>query len=150
MEKVNVEVKKLDENAIVPEYAHETDACFDLHALEATVLAPHKSMLVKTGLAYKIPVGYEIQVRPRSGHAFKSGVTVLNTPGTIDSDYRGDLGVILINHSNNPFVIKQGARVAQGAIKPVYTADFTIVDELDDTERSDGGFGSTGDGTEIN
>lgn len=140
---VTIKYTKLDENAVLPEYAHYTDACFDLFALEGGTLKPHRHVLVKTGLAYALPVDYEIQVRPRSGNANKKMVTVLNTPGTIDQDYRGDLGVILINHSNSPFVWEAGQAIAQGAVKPVYRADFVEVDKLDVTERNDGGFGST-------
>jgi len=141
--KIKVKFKRLAEGAKVPEYAHSTDACFDIFALEAGVVEAHKHVLIKTGLAYALPEDYEIQVRPRSGHAYKKMITVLNTPGTIDEDYRGDLGVIIINHSNEAFSWEAGAAVAQGAIKPVYRAEFTKVDEVNETERSDGGFGST-------
>jgi len=142
---MNVEIKyiKLDKEAVLPKYAHDTDACFDIFALEGGKLRPHMHVLVKTGLAYALPADYEIQIRPRSGNAYKKMVTVLNTPGTIDQDYRGDLGVILVNHSNNPFVWEAGQAIAQGAIKPVYRADFIEVDTLDETVRGGGGFGST-------
>ncbi len=141
--KVPVKFKKLDENAIVPKYAHAGDACFDLFALEAGEVKPHKHVLIKTGLAYALPEDYEIQVRPRSGNAYKKMITVLNTPGTIDEIYRGDLGVILINHSNNPWSWEAGQAVAQGAIKPVHYADFEEIDELPDSVRGVAGFGST-------
>lgn len=143
---VPVKFKKLDENAIVPEYAHDTDACFDIFALEGGTVRPHKHVLIKTGLAYALPPNFEIQVRPRSGNANKHVVTVLNAPGTIDEDYRGDLGVILINHSNNPFTWEAGKAIAQGAVKPVFRAKFIESDDLDDTERGEGGFGSTDEG----
>jgi dUTP pyrophosphatase len=141
--KVRVKFKKLHEDAIVPRYAHSTDACFDLHALEGGELRAHRSVLVKTGLAYALPEDWEIQVRPRSGPAYKNMITVLNTPGTIDEDYRGDLGVILINHSNSVFKWDAGDRIAQGSLKPVYRAVFEE-DDLGETDRGNGGFGSTG------
>ena len=101
-------------------------------------------MLVPTGLKFGIPQGYEIQVRPRSGLAFKNGITVLNTPGTIDSDYRGELKVLLINHSQTPFTITHGMRIAQIVIAPVYRAEFVIQEVLETTARGEGGFGHTG------
>lgn len=144
LRQVPVEIKKLDKNAIVPKYAHDSDACFDLHALEGGRIMPGEHALVKTGLAYGLPEAYEIQVRPRSGHAYKKGITVLNSPGTIDPDYTGDLGVILVNHGHEPFLYEAGDRIAQAAVKPVYHAEFTLVDELHSTVRGAGGFGHTG------
>lgn len=111
---------------------------------EDLVLAPGARALVPTGLALEVPPGYEVQVRPRSGLAHRHGVTLLNTPGTIDSDYRGPLGVILINLGSEPFVIRRGERIAQLVVAPVARAAFREVDLLGASERGPGGFGSTG------
>src|SRR5690606_14491161 len=107
-------------------------------------LRPLERVLVKTGLFIELPLGYEAQVRPRSGLAFKNGITVLNTPGTIDADYRGEIGVILINLSNEDFVIENGERIAQMVIARHEQATWELVEELSETERGVGGFGSTG------
>jgi dUTP pyrophosphatase len=107
-------------------------------------LAPMQRAVCPTGLRVAIPVGYEMQIRPRSGLASKHGITLPNTPGTIDSDYRGPLGVSLINLGTKPYTIRHGDRVAQAVVAPVIRADFAVVDRLDDTERGQGGFGSTG------
>ncbi len=114
---------------------------------ETLTLAPGASALVPTGFAFAIPAGFEGQVRPRSGLAAKHGVTVLNTPGTIDADYRGEVKVILVNHGAAPFAIERGMRIAQLVIAPVVAPAFTEVTELPETERGAGGFGSTGTGT---
>lgn len=106
-------------------------------------IAPGGRALIPTGLKMALPVGYEAQVRPRSGLALKHGITVLNTPGTIDSDYRGDVGVVLINHGTEPFDVRQGDRIAQLVINKIEQVEFEIVDALDDTARGAGGFGST-------
>jgi dUTP pyrophosphatase len=111
---------------------------------EELVLAPGARALVPTGLALEVPPGYEVQVRPRSGLAHRHGVTLLNTPGTIDSDYRGPLGVILINLGSEPFVVRRGERIAQLVVAPVVQAAFREVDLLAVSERGQGGFGSTG------
>jgi dUTP pyrophosphatase len=111
---------------------------------ENLTLNPGKRLLVPTGLKLEIPTGFEIQVRPRSGLAFKNGVTLVNTPGTIDSDYRGELKIILINLGDEPFVIKPGDRIAQLVVMPVTQARFEEVKDLEVTERGIGGFGSTG------
>ncbi|MDO6485845.1 dUTP diphosphatase [Shimia thalassica] len=110
------------------------------------ILAPGERSLVPTGLRIEIPEGYEVQVRPRSGLALKHGITLPNTPGTIDSDYRGPLGIIVMNAGNEPFHIEHGARIAQLIVAPVLQASFTIAQDLSDTERGSGGFGSTGVG----
>ncbi len=122
------------------------DICanFPVQARGGITLASGARALVPTGLRVAIPEGFEIQVRPRSGLALKQGVTLLNTPGTIDSDYRGPLGVIVINHGRAPFEIAHGMRIAQIVVAPVVQAGFELVDDLDDTERGAGGFGSTG------
>ena len=114
-------------------------------AVEApVVLAPGERMLIPTGFALDVPEGYEVQIRPRSGLALRSGVTLLNSPGTIDSDYRGELKVILINHGDTTFVVQRGDRVAQLVLAPVTLASWLEVEELDVTTRGEGGFGSTG------
>ena len=129
-----------------PHYGTEASAGVDLRANieEAITLKPLERTLVKTGLFIELPIGYEAQVRPRSGLAYKNGVTVLNTPGTIDADYRGEIGVILVNLSNEDFVIENGERVAQMVIAKHEQAEWSLVENLSDTERGAGGFGSTG------
>lgn len=130
----------------LPEYATEASAGLDLRANIDSPLTLNslERVLVKTGLFIELPIGYEAQVRPRSGLAFKNGVTVLNTPGTIDADYRGEIGVILVNLSTTPFVIEDGERVAQLVIAKHEQAEWQLVKELTTTERGAGGFGSTG------
>lgn len=137
-------IKKLNNDAPTPEYATYGSAGFDLRAAHNAKVFSKKHTVVNTGLRLQIPQGYEMQIRPRSGLALKHGVTVLNTPATIDSDYTGEIRVILINHGDEVFSIKKGDRIAQGVICKVYHADFEIVDALDNTERGNGGFGSTG------
>jgi dUTP pyrophosphatase len=127
-----------------PAYATEGAAGLDVVAAEDLTLDPGKRQAVATGFAIAIPAGYEVQVRPRSGLALKHGITCLNTPGTIDSDYRGEVKVILANLGQEPFEVKRGERIAQLVPAPVLRADFHEVEELDDTERGHGGFGSTG------
>lgn len=143
---VPVPVKRLPhfEGLELPAYATEGAAGMDVLAAEEVTLAPGARHAVATGLAFAIPPGFEIQVRPRSGLALKHGITVPNTPGTIDSDYRGELKVILINHGSQPFAIVRGDRVAQLVLAPVTRASWLKVDELDHTGRGEGGFGSTG------
>jgi len=132
----------------LPTYETAGSAGMDLRAAvpEAAplTLAPGARALVPTGLSIGLPLGYEAQVRPRSGLALKHGVTCLNSPGTIDSDYRGEVGVILINHGQEPFVIKRGERIAQMIISPVVQSSWIEVETLDETARGAGGFGSTG------
>ena len=145
-EAVKVQVKRLP-NGVgleLPRYATEGAAGMDVVSAETVSIAPGARHPVATGLALAIPQGYEIQVRPRSGLALKHGVTVPNTPGTIDSDYRGELKVIMINHGTEPFAIARGDRVAQLVLAPVTQAAWVEVDELDETDRGEGGFGSTG------
>jgi dUTP pyrophosphatase len=128
----------------LPSYATEHAAGLDVVAAESLVLAPGARHAVATGFAIAIPAGYEVQVRPRSGLALKHGVTCLNTPGTIDSDYRGEVKVILANLGEGPFEIVRGERIAQLVPAPVLRARFEEVEDLDDTVRGAGGFGSTG------
>lgn len=144
--RINVELKLLDATATIPAYAHEGDSGFDLVAniSHDIVLTKGHRHCVSTGLAVAVPVGYELQVRSRSGLALKNGIAVLNSPGTIDAGYRGEVGVILINHGDDDFVIKNGMKIAQGVIAPIMRAEFIVVSELSDTSRGDGGYGSTG------
>jgi dUTP pyrophosphatase len=148
--KVTVELQRLPHAEGLPLPAYQTNdaAGLDLMAAvpenEPLTLAPGQYALVPTGLAIALPPGYEAQVRPRSGLAAKHGVTVLNSPGTIDADYRGEIKVILINHGQAAFVIKRGERIAQMVIAPVVQAALVPVAELSSTDRGAGGFGSTG------
>ena len=130
----------------LPEYATPLSAGLDLRAnIDVPVtLHPMERRLIGTGLYMALPPGFEAQVRPRSGLALKHGITVLNTPGTIDADYRGEIKVLLVNLSNEPFVINEGERIAQMVVAKHEQADFALVSELDETERGDGGYGHTG------
>ena len=130
----------------LPQYATAQSAGMDLRAntTEPFTLNPLERKLVPTGLFIALSEGYEAQVRPRSGLALKHGITVLNTPGTIDADYRGEIGVVLVNLSNEPFTIEPGERIAQMVIAKHEQADFLVVEELDETERGAGGYGHTG------
>ncbi|KHL24366.1 deoxyuridine 5'-triphosphate nucleotidohydrolase [Croceibacterium mercuriale] len=143
---VSVRILRLPHGAglALPAYATAGAAGMDVLAAEDVTLAPGARHAVATGLALAIPPGFEIQVRPRSGLALKHGISVPNTPGTIDSDYRGELKVILINHGSEPFAIARGDRVAQLVLAPVVQAAWDEVEALDTTERGAGGFGSTG------
>lgn len=145
MNKVNIKcvAKK---GAVIPQYKTVGAAGADICAFvnEKMVLKPGKRVLVPTGLYFAIPEGFEVQIRPRSGLAAKNGVTVLNTPGTIDSDYRGEIKVILINLGEEDFEISNGDRIAQMVVSPVTVCDFDVVNSLDETDRGTGGFGSTG------
>ncbi|MEM1051223.1 MAG: dUTP diphosphatase [Pseudomonadota bacterium] len=145
-DQVHVEVKRLPhgDGLPLPAYATEGAAGMDVVSAEDVTIACGARHAVATGLSVAIPQGYEIQVRPRSGLAFKHGITVPNTPGTIDSDYRGELKVLLINHGPEEFVISRGDRVAQLVVAPVTQGVWQEVDELDATDRGTGGFGSTG------
>jgi dUTP pyrophosphatase len=131
-------------SAVLPAYARPGDAGMDVCACEAATLQPGERKLVKTGLVMELPHGTEAQMRPRSGLALKSGVTLLNTPGTIDEGYRGEVGVILINLSDQPFEVQPGMRIAQMVIAPVLHVDTAEVAEVSGTARGTGGFGSTG------
>lgn len=142
-ERVKVQIKKLSEDAVIPQYAHKTDAGADVYAIEDVTLKPHETQLIKTGISVAIPVGYEIQVRPRSGLSLKTGLRVANAPGTIDSDYRGEVCVIMTNTANLSQTINKGDKIAQLVISAVPMIDWVEVDELDPTERGEGGFGST-------
>ena len=134
----------LAEGAVLPEYQTAGSSGMDLRSTCPIELAPMERRLVPTGVRIELPEGYEGQVRPRSGLALKKGVTILNAPGTIDSDYRGEIGVILINLSSEPVKLDQGERIAQLVIVPVTHVRLEQVEELGETERGEGGFGSTG------
>lgn len=152
---MTIKFKKLYPDAHIPESAHPGDAGIDLRAYvehpqgqppEARVktIRPGNRALIKTGLSCELPPGTELQIRPRSGLAFKNGITVLNTPGTIDEGYRGEIGVILFNSSPVAFKVMHGMKIAQACLKKVLEFDIEEVDELSETSRGEGGFGSTG------
>jgi dUTP pyrophosphatase len=143
---IDIRLKRLahGEGLPAPAYASEGAAGLDVVAAESLKLPPGGRHAVSTGFAIAIPQGFEVQVRPRSGLALKHGITCLNTPGTIDSDYRGEVKVILANLGSEPFEVVRGERIAQLVPAPVLKARFTEVDELDETARGGGGFGSTG------
>lgn len=144
IESVLVGVKKLDKEGKIPVYSSEEAAGADLHSVEEVTIQPGERKLVRTGIAIELKPGFQAEVRPRSGLALKHGITVVNTPGTIDSDYRGEIGVILINHGDKPFEIKVGDRIAQLVIMPVILGDFSWTSALTESARGEGGFGSTG------
>lgn len=141
---MKINIQKLKPNAVVPQYMTVGSAGFDLSATEAITLQPNERALIGTGLAFELNYATELQIRPRSGLAYKYGVTVLNSPATIDSDYRGEVKVLLINHGSEPFVINEGDRIAQGVIAPIEKAIFSTTNYLNETLRQNGGFGSTG------
>lgn len=136
--------KKINKNAITPTYAKEGDSCCDLYAVEDVTITPGQRRLIDTGIVIGLPQNFEAQIRPRSGNAWNHGITVLNTPGTIDWGYRNSIKVILINHGANYFIIKKGDKIAQMKFSPVYKGHFIEVDELNETERGTDGIGSTG------
>ncbi|HBX49828.1 MAG: deoxyuridine 5'-triphosphate nucleotidohydrolase [Bacteroidetes bacterium RIFOXYA12_FULL_35_11] len=142
---MNIRIVNKSKHAL-PQYSTKFSAGVDLRAnLDAVVtLKPLQRALISTGLFIELPVGYEAQIRPRSGLALKKGISVLNTPGTIDADYRGEIGVILVNLSNEEFVVEDGERICQMVIARHEIAEWILVDELQETERGAGGFGSTG------
>ena len=141
---LSVKVLRLHDRAKLPQYQHKNDAGMDVTAVDNHVINVGDRRLIPTGLAFEIPEYCMIDVRPRSGLALKKGITVLNSPGTIDSNYRGELAVILINHGDEPFVIHAGDRIAQIVFSPFYTATLIESDLLEDSDRGSGGFGSTG------
>ena len=134
----------LEPNAVLPEYQTAGSAGMDLRSIEEAVLAPMERKLVRTGVRVQIPAGHEGQVRPRSGLALRHGISMVNSPGTIDSDYRGEIAVILINLGADAVKLERGERIAQLVIVPVAQATLQTVEQLDETERGGGGFGSTG------
>ncbi|MDC3145612.1 dUTP diphosphatase [Candidatus Pelagibacter sp.] len=143
---VKIKIKKLDSKVKIPQYKTEGSSGMDLMAFvkRSLKIKPNSSELIPTGISVAIPEDTEIQIRPRSGLAVNSQISVLNTPGTIDSDYRGELKVILFNHGVDDFIVNNGDRIAQMVLMPVLKASFDEVGELPDTVRGSGGFGSTG------
>ncbi|MGB3402330.1 MAG: dUTP diphosphatase [Microcoleaceae cyanobacterium] len=141
---MKLKVLKLNESAILPQYARAEDAGLDLFSIEETTIKPGESKLIHTGIAIELPPQTEAQVRPRSGLALKHQITVLNTPGTIDAGYRGEIGVILINHGLQPFQVIKGMKIAQLVISPIIRAEIEVADSLSLTDRGNQGFGSTG------
>lgn len=141
-----IEFKKLHPDAQIPQYMTDLAAGLDIQArLDSSMeLLPGQRCLIPTGLAVAIPAGYEVQVRPRSGLAIKHGISLVNSPGTIDADYRGEIGIILINHGQDSFVFHPGDRIAQLVVAPVCQAELVEVDTLSETVRGAGGFGHTG------
>ena len=139
-----IKFQRLNACAMIPQPAHPGDAGMDLVSIEAVEIAPGGRRLVHTGLAVEIPVGFEGQVRPRSGLALKHGVTVLNAPGTIDAGYRGEIGVVLANFGETAFKVEPGMRIAQLVIAAVANVSVEVSDTLSSTERGSGGYGSTG------
>jgi dUTP pyrophosphatase len=136
--------KRIHPDAVLPAYAHPSDAGMDVRSVEELAIAPGKRALVRTGLVMMLPPLYEAQVRPRSGLALKHGITVLNTPGTIDSGYRGEVGVVLINLGQEEFKVAKGDKIAQLVIAPVTQPEIAEAFDVDETDRGEGGFGSTG------
>ncbi|SMC21156.1 deoxyuridine 5'-triphosphate nucleotidohydrolase [Clostridium acidisoli DSM 12555] len=137
-------IEKIDEKAIIPFYAHKGDAGMDLFSIEEVLISPGEIKLIHTGIKLQLPLNTEAQIRPRSGLALKNGITVLNTPGTIDEPYRGEIGIILINHGKKPFLVEEKMKIAQMVIKPTISVEIEEVKELSNTDRGEGGFGSTG------
>ena len=141
---MTIAFKRVHPDAILPAYAHPSDAGMDIHSVANLVIPPGGRALVPTGLVINLPPAFEAQVRPRSGLALKYGVTVLNSPGTIDAGYRGEIGVILANFSEKEFSVRSGDRIAQLVIAPVTQPMVIETNEIDATDRGTGGFGSTG------
>jgi dUTP pyrophosphatase len=139
-----LQIAKIHPDAIIPHYVHPGDSGMDMYSIEDVTIAPGETGFVHTGLKIAVPEGYEAQVRPKSGLALKYAVTVLNAPGTVDSGYRGELCVILINHGCTPFQVHKHTKIAQMVICPIIRAEPVEVTDLDETMRGEGGFGSTG------
>lgn len=142
--KIVLRIKRERDDIPLPSYATLGSSGLDLRASEDVLIPPGAWKAVSTGIRISLPLGYEAQIRPRSGLALKNGVTVLNSPGTIDSDYRGEIKVILINHGKEPFFVKKGDRIAQMVISKVEQVEVVEVEVLDETDRAEGGFGHTG------
>ncbi|MCQ2724832.1 dUTP diphosphatase [Helicobacter pylori] len=141
---MKIKIQKTHPNALIPKYQTEGSSGFDLHAVEEVMIKPHSVGLVKIGICLSLEVGYELQVRTRSGLALNHQVMVLNSPGTVDNDYRGEIKVILANLSDKDFKVQVGDRIAQGVVQKTYKAEFIECERLDETSRGSGGFGSTG------
>lgn len=141
---MQLRIQKISEEAIIPYYAHKGDAGLDLFSIEDVTIQPSETALIKTGIKIELPENTEAQVRPRSGLALKHSITVLNTPGTIDEGYRGEICIILINHGKKPFNVEKKMKIAQMVVKPIIPVEVIEVKELSDSDRGQGGFGSTG------
>ncbi|AHA88510.1 Deoxyuridine 5'-triphosphate nucleotidohydrolase [Helicobacter pylori BM012A] len=141
---MKIKIQKIHPNALIPKYQTDGSSGFDLHAVEEVMIKPHSVGLVKIGICLSLEVGYELQVRTRSGLALNHQVMVLNSPGTVDNDYRGEIKVILANLSDKDFKVQVGDRIAQGVVQKTYKAEFIECERLDETSRGSGGFGSTG------
>ncbi|MGL2434133.1 dUTP diphosphatase [Helicobacter pylori] len=141
---MKIKIQKIHPNALIPKYQTEGSSGFDLHAVEEVMIKPHSVGLVKIGICLSLEVGYELQVRTRSGLALNHQVMVLNSPGTVDNDYRGEIKVILANLGDKEFKVQVGDRIAQGVVQKTYKAEFIECEQLDETLRGSGGFGSTG------
>ncbi len=141
---MKIKIQKIHPNALIPEYQTEGSSGFDLHAVEEVMIKSHGVGLVRIGICLSLEVGYELQVRTRSGLALNHQVMVLNSPGTVDNDYRGEIKVILANLSDKDFKVQIGDRIAQGVVQKTYKAEFIECERLDETSRGSGGFGSTG------
>ncbi|WRC39736.1 dUTP diphosphatase [Helicobacter pylori] len=141
---MKIKIQKIHPNALIPKYQTEGSSGFDLHAVEEVMIKPYSVGLVKIGICLSLEAGYELQVRTRSGLALNHQVMVLNSPGTVDNDYRGEIKVILANLSDKDFKVQVGDRIAQGVVQKTYKAEFIECERLDETSRGSGGFGSTG------
>jgi dUTP pyrophosphatase len=141
---MKLKIKKIKDNAIIPKYENEGDVGLDLCSTEKYLLKPGERCLVSTGIQTEFPVGYEMQIRARSGLAYKKGISVVNGPGTIDAGYRGEIGVVIINHGDEDFEINPGDKIAQAVLNKVEIADVEVVGELNDSERGENNFGSSG------
>lgn len=144
MDKYLLKIEKTSEKAIIPNYAHEGDAGLDLYSIDQLVLAPGERALVHTGIKIQLPKNTEAQIRPRSGLALKHGISLVNSPGTIDEGYRGEIGIIVINHGNESFNIEEGMKIAQMVVKPVWRVEVEEVNQMSETDRGAKGYGSSG------
>ena len=144
MSTYSLKIEKINEKAIIPSYANEGDAGLDLYSVEKLVLAPGERGLIHTGIKIELPKNTEAQIRPRSGLALKNGISLVNSPGTIDEGYRGEIGVIVINHGLESFTVEEGMKIAQMVIKPVWRVEVEEVLSLSDSERGEKGYGSSG------
>jgi len=142
--RIKIKIKRLNPGAIIPHYNHDGDAGMDVYSCEDASINPNERKLIYTGLSFEVPRGFEIQIRPKSGLALNSGITILNTPGTLDSGYRGELKVILFNTSKNIYNVKKSEKIAQIILARYEEAEIEETNELTQTTRAEGGFGSTG------
>ena len=139
-----LKVKKLNQDAKLPNFAHKGDAGMDVYSIEEAVIKSGETKLIKTGISIELPERTEAQMRPRSGLALKNSITLLNSPGTMDEGYRGEIGVIMINHGKDDFKVEKHMKIAQMVVKPIFDINVVEIEELSDTDRGEGGFGSTG------